>query len=229
MADDVDLDFTGTLAELALRRPVFHSERDFQHAFALQLQLRHPRAQIRLEPRPRRGVHLDLLIHASGERTAVELKYPLAGFQGAAGGESFDLPHQSANDIGRHDVIGDIVRVETLLADGYADRGYVLVLTNDGSYWRSSPRPDTIDAAFRIHEGRVLEGTLSWAARAGRGTTSGRDIPLALTGQYPCHWRDYSQATASSGRLAQFRYLLLAVIPHGNGGQTRDHRVGDSS
>ena len=53
------------LAKLADRRPVFHSEADFQHALAWELQLADPTSQIFLEKwvavdGPR--VHLDLLV-----------------------------------------------------------------------------------------------------------------------------------------------------------------------
>lgn len=147
-----------------------------------------PDARIRLEPRPRRGIHLDVLVRIGERRTAIELKYLVAALHATVDGELVDLPSQSAQDISRHDVIKDITRVEALLADGYADRGHVLVLSNDRSYWQRALRSDTIDAAFRIHEGRDLAGTLSWAARAGRGTTVGRDIPLLLGGRYTCRW-----------------------------------------
>jgi hypothetical protein len=85
--------------------------------------------------------------------------------------------HQPANDISRHDVIKDITRVETLLTAGYADAGHVVVLSNDGSYWQPGPRTDTIDAAFRTHEDRVLARIPAWATRAGTGTTNGRATP----------------------------------------------------
>jgi hypothetical protein len=207
----LDIDVEAELSALAAQRPVFHSERDFQHALAWQIQLSYPEAQIRLEPRPRRGIHLDLLIRLNQQRTAIELKYLVAALHATINEELFDLPNQSANDISRHDVIKDVTRVETLLADGYADNGQVLVLSNDRSYWQQGSRTDTIDAAFRIHEGRLLTGALSWAARAGRGTTASRDIPLRLVGRYTCHWRDYSQVALTNGRAAQFRYLLIGV------------------
>ena len=207
----MNVDVTGALSALALHRPVFHSERDFQHALAWQIQQASPAARIRLETRPRRGVHLDLLVHLDGTSTAIELKYLLAGLRATVGTELFDLPHQSANDISRHDVVKDITRVEAVLADRYADHGCVLVLTNDRSYWQPTPRADTVDAAFRLHEGRVLEGTLRWADRAGPGTTRGRDTPLALAGRHACHWRDYSQISLADGRTAVFRYLLVSV------------------
>lgn len=207
------MDLAGALSALAVHRPVFHSERDFQHALAWQIQLAGPAARIRLETRPRRGVHLDLLVRLNGTSIAVEVKYLLAGLRATVDGELFDLPHQSANDISRHDVIKDITRVEAMLADGYADQGCVLVLTNDRSYWQPAPRADTIDAEFRLQEGRVLEGTLRWADRAGTGTTVGRDTPLTLTGRYACRWCDYSQVGLANGRTAIFRYLLVSISP----------------
>ena len=158
MEVQLNLDVAGALSALAVRRPIFHSERDFQHALAWQIQLAYPAARIRLETRPRRGVHLDLLVHLDGTSTAIELKYLLAGLRATVGGELFNLPRQSANDISRHDVVKDITRVEAMLADGYADHGCVLVLTNDRSYWQPAARADTIDAQFRLHEGRVLGG-----------------------------------------------------------------------
>lgn len=203
----------GAVAKLSEHRPVFHSERDFQHALAWQIQLANPQARIRLETRPRRGVHLDLLVTLEGVRTAVELKYLLAGLRTSVDGELFDLPHQAANDISRHDVVKDITRVEAVVADGYAEVGSVLVLSNDRSYWQPSLRAGSIDAAFRLHEGRALEGTLAWASRAGTGTTKGRDTPLRLAGRYTCHWRDYSRVSLPEGRTADFRYLLITATP----------------
>jgi hypothetical protein len=207
----MELDLAGVLAELAEDRPIFHSEPDFQHALAWQVRLRHPQAKLRLEPRPRPGTHLDLLIWLKERRTAIELKYPRAAFRGIVAGELFDLPNQAAHDIHRHDVVKDVTRVETLLSAGYADDGCVVTLTNDRNYWLPSTRTDTNGEAFRIHEGRLLEGTLAWASRAAPGTTKDRDAPLVLSGQYECHWRDYSSVRDGSGKLVQLRYLLLVV------------------
>lgn len=61
----MDVDIAAALSALAAQRLVFHSERDFQHALAWQIQLNYPEAQIRLEPRPRCGIHLDLLVPPS--------------------------------------------------------------------------------------------------------------------------------------------------------------------
>ena len=226
----MDLDMPRTLRQLATQRPIFHSERDLQHALAWEIQRQHPEARLRLEPRPRRGIHLDLLVCLGERRTAVELKYLAAAFLGTCDDEAYDLPNRGAQDISRYDVVKDIVRIEALLADGYVDDGYVVALTNDGSYWRPNRRTDTVDNAFRVHDGRRLHGTLAWSPLAGNGTTRGRETPLALAGRYDCRWQDYSRISNTNGQLVEFRYLLLGVNTSGlptwtiNGGGTATDR-----
>jgi len=148
-------------------------------------------------------------LNTSPKVIGIQLKYLVAAVYATVNEELFDLPHQSANDISRHDVVKDVTRVEALLADGYANEGMVIVLSNDRSYWQPPARTDTVDAQFRLHDGRVLAGAMAWASRAGRGTTARRDVPLVLAGQYTCHWQDYSHITLTSGRQAMFRYLLI--------------------
>ncbi len=213
MRADIELDLAGALAELAHDRPIFDSEQDFQRAVARQVRLRHPRAKVSLEAEagPLPGSHLDLLIRLGERRVAIELKYLRASFRGAVAGHFYELKNHQARDIRRHDVVEDVTRVETLLSAGYAREGYVVTLTNDRNYWLPSARTGTNGEAFRIHEGRLLEGTLAWASWASPGTTEGRDTPLALAGQYKCHWRDYSSVGDDSGKVALLRYLLLAV------------------
>jgi hypothetical protein len=205
------LDLADILTGLADDRPIFHSESDFQYAVAWQIRLRHPQAKVRLEPRPRPGHHLDLLIRLPEWRTAIELKYPRARFRGTVADEFYELSDQAGHDIHRHDVVKDVTRVESLLSAGHADEGYVVTLTNDRNYWLPSARTDTNGEAFRIHEGRILEGTLAWDARAGSGTTKDRNTPLVLVARYKCHWKDYSSVKDDKGKIVQLRYLLLAV------------------
>jgi hypothetical protein len=207
------LDLDRLLERLAVARPIFHSEADFQHALAWQIQVDNPAARIRLETRPKRGVHLDVFVHLASERVAIELKYLAARFEGVVAGEVFDLPNQGAQDISRHDVVKDLVRVERLLAEGLADSGWVIALSNDSSYWRPGTKSDPIDAMFRVHEGRSFSGVLHWSSRAGAGTTRGRDQPLTLQSVYTCGWRDYSTVTSAAGRAVPFRHLSFAVPP----------------
>lgn len=207
------LDLFPILERLADTRPIFHSEADFQHALAWQIQLNNPAARVRLETRPQRGIHLDVLVQLLDERVAIELKYLVARFEGIVGGEVFDLPNQGAHDIFRHDVVKDVVRVERLLAAGLADSGWVIALSNDSSYWRPGSKADPIDAMFRVHEGKSLGGVLEWSSSAGKGTIRGRDQPLALQNVYTCGWRDYASVTSATGRRVPLRHLAFAIAP----------------
>lgn len=200
------------LGELAAMRPVFHSEADFQHALAWQIHARWPQARIRLETRPRPRTHLDLLAIVDGVRVAIELKYLTARWTGDLDGEQFELVNQSAHDVLRYDVIKDLVRVESFVTDGYADIGWGITLTNDPAYLRAGSKVDPIDAAFRLHQGRVLEGTLGWSTRAGAGTTKGRDAPHVLHGRYVCLWREYSTIPDGDG-AGRFWYLAVPIEP----------------
>jgi hypothetical protein len=47
----LDIDVEAVLSALVSQRPAFHSERDFQHAVAWQIQLSYPQAHIRVESR----------------------------------------------------------------------------------------------------------------------------------------------------------------------------------
>jgi len=143
-------------------------------------------------------------------RVAFELKYLLRTLSATVEDEVFDLPFQSAQDTRRYDFAKDVGRLEVLLADGFADDGFSIALTNDPSYWKGG-NPETVaDAAFRLGEGRTLAGVLDWAAHTGAGTKKGRERPLDLVGKYQLRWRDFSQV--EGGRYGAFRYLVVQVF-----------------
>lgn len=206
----MSIDILGLMTRLATDRPVFHSEADFQHALAWRIHVEHPTARIRLETRPERRIRLDLLVALAEERVAIELKYLVRRTTVQLDGELFDLPNQAAQDISRHDFIKDIGRVERFVSDGIANSGWAIALSNDPSYWNASTKLDPVDALFRIHEGRELAGSLSWSALAGRGTTKNRDVPLDLSANYVCRWRDYSKISGPR-KTMDFRYLAVEV------------------
>jgi hypothetical protein len=208
------------LGVLSKRRPLFHSEADFQHALAWELHLANPAARVRLETRPLRdrNVFLDLLYEVDGARTALELKYLTRAFTTTIDGEAFQLRNHAAHDVRRYDIIKDIARLEEVVAAGAAHIGLVVVLTNDAAYWTASSRSDTSDAAFRIPEGATITGTLAWAATAGPGTTKGRETAISVTGAYSLGWGDYSDLGGAGGR---FRRLVVEVLPAGHAVSTR--------
>lgn len=207
-----DLDTHDAMHALAADRPVFHSEADFQHALAWHLHRSDEQRSLRRETRaPLDGaMYIDIVVtDADRTRTAIELKYWTKRLEVDLDGEPFRLRNQGAHDISRYDLVKDIARVERLVHAGVADSGWVVALTNDRNYWSPATRVDTIDAAFRLSEGRVLSGRLAWADHAGAGTTRTRQRAHELHGSYQMQWRDYSDvASTSAGR---FRYLALHV------------------
>lgn len=196
------------LAALAHSRPVFHSEADFQFALAWAWQQGFRDAAIRLEYRlavDGTRDYADLWIRELPGTTYLELKYWTRAVDVEVGGERFVLANQAAQDLSRYDFVKDLARVERTVRSGLADRGGVIALTNDPAYWTESHRL-TIDSEFRLHEGRVLAGSLAWAPHAG-GTTRGREDGLSVRGRYECHWLPYSDV----GERGELRYLFIPV------------------
>lgn len=203
------------LASLGKRRPIFHSEADFQHELAHELRAHDPDLALRLEYPI--GIEsrasLDILLRKGAAQFGIELKYLCRSVHKIVDDEIFALKHQSAHDIRRHDVVKDIVRMERFAAR-LGGSAAVLVLTNDPAYWSSRRRADTIDAAFDLSDLSNLTGTLGWASAAGAGTTKGRAEPLIVSGSYDLRWHDYSDLGGTGGR---FRYLYVPITQPGMG------------
>lgn len=209
LAGSVELD--AVLAGLSGPRPVFHSEADFQQAFAWEVRMRDPTVRVRLETQSAPGMRLDLLLSSADgqQRSAVELKYLTRLWVGDVDGERFELKDQGAQDIRAHDVVKDIVRVETFVAAMPSSNGTVVVVGNDPSYWTApSHGRATNAAAFRLHEGTVLQGTRTWGHLTGAGTSRGREDPLQLIGSYRMGWSHYSTLPGPRG---VFRALVVEV------------------
>lgn len=208
------VDVAGLLSRLAVRRPVFHSEADFQHAFAWEAHQTDPQLEVRLETHPEPHVRLDLLLSRpdTGRHTAVELKYLTGRWAGDIGGEHFALKNHGAQDVRGYDVVKDIGRLERFVAAKQGWNGVFVAITNDPSYWRPVRHGRITNAeAFRLHEGVRLTGTRAWGARTGKGTMKNRDAAIELAGSYRLEWRDYARIDDSSRGL--FRRLLLEVRP----------------
>lgn len=194
---------------LAAKRPIFHSEADFQHALAWEIQLAHPDAQIRLEKRvavsPR--IDVDVLVALAGSTFGIELKYPRKGMTAEVGGELFTLA-TGADDHGRYFAVEDVARLERLAAAETIDSGAMVLLTNVANVWAPpTGRRRVLYDAFRMHDTHTLAGTMAWGdwGRPG-GRPPGATGTITLAGTYPLGWHDYSTVNG-----VQFRYLLVAV------------------
>ena len=205
------LDIHRLMERLAAKRPVFHSEADFQ--FSLAWEIRETEGlDVRLEfrPFPSERMYLDIWVPRMG--TAVELKYLTRELECTTNGELFSLRNQAAQDLGRYDFLKDVHRLELVAAKAPCERsGIAVLVTNDPLYWKPPYRDGTVDAAFRLHEDRLLGGEMRWSARASRGTTAGRELPIRLTGSYRPQWRDYGSRVVAEAKYSQFRYLALEV------------------
>jgi hypothetical protein len=197
------------LAILAAKRPVFHSEADFQHAFAWETQRQHPNASIRLEYRPAllpTRTYVDVWV-MDGDRTlAIELKYKTALLSVQVDGEQFDLLSQSAQDLGRYDFVRDLWRLEQVATCYPNARTLAILLTNESKYWRPATR-STFDASFQVHEGHHIEGLLKWALGTGAGTMKNREESLSLARTYACAWK-----VVFTDRVAQERRVQILGV-----------------
>lgn len=194
------------LTSLSDQRPLFHSEADFQHSLAWAIHKKYPDAKIRLE-RPCAGrngrIYLDIWVRLGNDRIGIELKYKTKQLHATFDKEKFELRNQSAQDIGRYDLLCDLFRIEGLLESDYLDYGFTIFLTNDTGYWNDSGRRNRVDEEFRIREGRSIGGQLEWANHASDGTRKGREDPILISGSYKSAWTEYSEVEENS-----FRYLL---------------------
>lgn len=202
----------GTLAET---RPAFHSEGDFQHAFAWELHLQHPQAFVRLE-RPietKLGVlHIDVTAKIDHCVHAFELKYKTKSAIARVGPELYELLNHGGQPLGRYDFVKDIARLESFIEGLPTGLAHAIMLTNDSAYWSEPRSTDDTSAAFSLHEARSLSGRLDWSPRTGAGTKRGREEPISLRGRYRLQWRNYSEIDGNV--RSTFRYLAVEVAPH---------------
>ena len=199
---------------LSKKRPIFHSEKDFQFALSWKIQEMYENLKIRLE-RPvyidKKKIHLDIFIIDNKSLVLIELKYKKHKFNVEWGEEDFHLS-KSAKLPSRYDFVSDISRLEKCkekLNYKYEKfLGYALFLTNESNFWKPSKKNNVKDKDFRIHEDRKLSGKLSWDAYT-KGKKKDRGEPLNLNGNYTIHWKDYSNL--KDKKNGQFRYTMVKV------------------
>jgi len=124
------MDIDKILACLANTRPVFHSEADFQHAFAWEIHSMYPDALIRLEypfklPETLGKIwHIDIFVVVNQYRYAIELKYATARTEFVWNDEEFNLRDQSAADLVCSSYCADIQRVTHVIQAHVAAPGF---------------------------------------------------------------------------------------------------------
>ncbi len=203
------------LDALFLERRVFCSEADFQFALAWKIQELFPDSEVRLEYIPGKfdlNIHIDIAVFIGGEMIPIELKYKTKQFVSPLGAEPVFLKNQGAQDIGRYDFLSDIQRLERLTEGGKypIQTAYAIILTNDSLYWTQPKRhTNTVDQAFRIHEGTSIHGNRSWAPGTGAGTKQKREEAIQIKGTYRMAWEDYMEAVECSS--CKFKFSVVKI------------------
>jgi len=196
------------LSALADQRPVFHSEADFQFAFAWKIREQNPEYSVRLAvPLGKtENAHIDVLIKAK-EKVGVEVKYHKSGLTTTVNSESFVFTGTAPRDVARYGFLKDIERLEKFVPD-FCASGFALMLTNDARLWADPGIARRIDREFDLSEQHILTGKLNWAEQASPGSRLGGDKGIQLKGRYTCNWQEFSRVDGKNG---QFRYLLIEV------------------
>ena len=209
----LSIDIHKAMRNLATRRPIFHSEADFQHALAWELHVLDPGLEIRLEVpasyKAQSRAFIDLVVRKNRITAFFELKYKTINTSIKHNGEAFNLKTQGAQDQGSYDFLKDISRVESFVSCTDSAFGYAIMLSNDKRYWTQRRGINPIDADFQLLDDRILSGQLAWAAHAGVGSTKGRESPLDFRRSYQIKWLPYSEIVEPYA--SQFRYLSLEI------------------
>lgn len=212
------LDIDRLMTGLSSRRPIFHSEADFQHALAWYIHETLPECDLRLEreqflPGTQERMATDIWIRVSDVAVAIELKYTNRALQEECNGEVFALRDHGAQPPRRYDFIKDVQRLEQALGlPNPADYGFAVLLTNNSTYWRPPRQDNIVDADFRIHDGRqVFSGNLQWSDTVGVNTKRNREELIQLKNSYRMRWMDYSSFGDKPGQT--FRYLAIEIPP----------------
>lgn len=203
------MDLLPAIASLRHKRPVFHSEADFQFALAWEIKRKNDDAEIRLEVPSGTTVkgRVDIVVRHEGATFPIELKYLKKKQSFLVSGEHFNLV-DDVHDIDMHDCIKDIARLETFQTqmDGFS-AGYAVWLTNDPAYW--NPKYDaTYYSEFHAPQAAVKTGTMSYKAGSKLSNHPRYGCPITLKGSYTVNWDDYSDHSAKNGL---FRYALFEV------------------
>ena len=219
MKDEIkkgDLDII--LMELAVQRPVFQNEMDFQFSFAWQIKMKFPNWNIRFEKNLTDSEdekrRIDLWIE--GENTyAIELKYPTQELFHEVNNEIFKLRNQSAVDYSRYAFLKDIQRMEEVVGNNPDVKGYAILITNNLAIGVPPTKDDVADFQFRIHEGRVINNeVLDWIRKEGGQSFGDMEDPIKLRGTYKFNWKDYSELKMKNNlpvTNGKFRYLFVEI------------------
>ncbi len=203
------IDLEKIIKKLSKKRPVFHSEADFQFSLAWEIKLNYKNSNIRLEKpfdlRNNKNSYLDLFIELNKVRYAIELKYKTSHLAGEFNKEKFYLLNQGGQNIGKYDFVKDIYRLERLKEHKQVDFCYAIMLTNEKTYFNKTKHDNKTASQFNIYHTNILKrGSHAWNLTKEQKAIKGRTDNLFLEKDYILEWQNYSNK-------GDFKYLLLDI------------------
>jgi len=193
------------LRSLSIKRPIFHSEADFQFSLAWEIKEKFPEADIRLELPfgEQKKEYLDILVTLGNQLIPIELKYKTKKSEIEFNNEKFFLKNHSAYNVNRFNFLKDVERIERFVEVNNSPQGYTVILTDDHMYWNQNDK-NILDKEFSVQEGRLIEGTLSWKEGEGIESAKYKNTPIQLRNRYVSKWEDYSEVDNNSFRMVIF-------------------------
>jgi len=205
------------LEELSKKRPVFHSEADFQLELATHLSSKG--YNVRLEKSYSRvGIYKKIELDVElNDFFAIELKYKTQLFTTTIADELFELKKHGAANLGRFDALDDARRVK-LLKNSFKTkikRGFTVFLTNDCYYW-GNDAIGSMSEQFSLKDGRSLKvgSVLNWVGNSFNPNSLSQKrmspyAPIEIEFNEDITWHDYSNFLEEKNGL--FRFFVLDV------------------
>ncbi len=195
------------------KRPIFHSEADFQHSLAVKIkeESKEENLEVRLERRvssdKKDKNYVDIVLLNEDYEIFIELKYktklPKNKKNFKVKEEKFLISNQGAQDLGRYHFFSDIKDLENIKLKGKQKKAFAIFLTNDSLYWEGS-RKGNIAENFEIkHERQINPGHFDWK-KYKKWTDSYKSINLK--GIYKFKWEDYSLIENT-----EFKFLMVEI------------------
>lgn len=201
---------------LSDKRPIFHSEADFQFSLGWELKRLNNDFQIIMErpfqfedkSKKHPKIELDLLIENGLEKYGIELKYVTKKLNTKIGKEKFELKDHMATNLRRYDFYKDINRLEYLKTNNEINKGYVIFLTNVDSYQKNETSGMAKEFNFADGCKIIPKDEYYWIGEKinEKSIGSSRNENIKIEQQYDCRWSKYSTIDNHV-----FKYILLEI------------------
>ncbi len=224
-------DIENILIKLHEKRPIFHSEGDFQFSLGCEIQSMYPNVKIIVERPlyverpvdekiPSRGTkpvteHIDMFLYDGPNRIGIELKFIKAKFSYKDDWGDYCLKPSLANDLSCYDILKDIHRLENYAQiDKIIDSGYAITITNISTLWKKHCDGSDYDH-FRVFDGRKLHGTIDWLSDEVAKKKEYRSKSINLNGNYTVNWHEYPKSPKEQESKKhynnKFKYMIFEV------------------